>query len=60
MQEGAADPLEVTQIVKNRNRTIVFASTILKSDFFSDLQKMSLQERIDGSPITGVFLCSHE
>ncbi|KAF6759011.1 hypothetical protein DFP72DRAFT_844779 [Ephemerocybe angulata] len=41
-QEGAADPLEVTQIVKNRNRTIVFASTILKSDFFSDCKSTFL------------------
>ncbi|KAF5341719.1 hypothetical protein D9611_001925 [Ephemerocybe angulata] len=49
-QEGAADPDEVTQIVKNRNGTILSASTILKSDFFSNLQKMSLPERIDGAP----------
>lgn len=43
-KEGAADPDEVTNIVKNRTGAILSASTILKSDFFSNLQKMSLPE----------------
>ncbi|KAJ2917433.1 hypothetical protein MD484_g2993, partial [Candolleomyces efflorescens] len=49
-QEGVADPDEVTQVVQNRSGTILSVSTILKSDFFSNLQKMTLPERIDGSP----------
>ena len=43
-KEGVADPDEVTQIVQNRAGSILSASTILKSDFFSNLQKMSLPE----------------
>jgi hypothetical protein len=39
-----AAPDEVTQIVANRSGIILSASTILKSDFFSNLQKMSLPE----------------
>ena len=42
--EGEAMPDEVTQVVTNRNGAILSASTILKSDFFSNLQKMSLLE----------------
>ncbi|KAG2017712.1 hypothetical protein CC2G_007200 [Coprinopsis cinerea AmutBmut pab1-1] len=49
-KEGVADPDEVTQVVKNRSGSILSASTILKSDFFSNLQKMTLPERIEGSP----------
>ncbi|TFK69694.1 hypothetical protein BDN72DRAFT_767637 [Pluteus cervinus] len=45
-----ADPDEVTKVVVNRAGSILSASTILKSDFFSNLQKMTLPERIDGSP----------
>ncbi|THU84968.1 hypothetical protein K435DRAFT_783557 [Dendrothele bispora CBS 962.96] len=48
--EGVAHPDEVQQVVKNRSGTILSASTILKSDFFSNLQKMTLPERIEGSP----------
>ncbi|KDQ57083.1 hypothetical protein JAAARDRAFT_194263 [Jaapia argillacea MUCL 33604] len=48
--EGVAFPDEVMQVVTNRTGTILSASTILKSDFFSNLQKMTLPERIDGSP----------
>ncbi|KAF9526356.1 inositol hexakisphosphate-domain-containing protein [Crepidotus variabilis] len=47
---GVADPDEVTRIVVNRSGNILSASTIIKSDFFSNLQKMTLPERIDGSP----------
>ncbi|TFK40212.1 inositol hexakisphosphate-domain-containing protein [Crucibulum laeve] len=47
---GVADPDEVTQVVMNRSGSILSASTILKSDFFSNLQKMTLPERIDGAP----------
>ena len=42
--EGMAEPDEVKQVVANRSGTILSASTILKSDFFSNLQKMSLPE----------------
>lgn len=49
-KEGMAHPDEVTQVVKNRTGSILSASTILKSDFFSNLQKMSLPERIEGAP----------
>ncbi|KAF4597582.1 hypothetical protein EYR40_008044 [Pleurotus pulmonarius] len=48
--EDMAHPDEVKQIVVNRSGSILSASTILKSDFFSNLQKMTLPERIDGSP----------
>lgn len=47
--EGVA-PDEVKRIVVNRAGSILSASTILKSDFFSNLQKMSLSERIEGAP----------
>ncbi|KAK2460946.1 hypothetical protein APHAL10511_007416 [Amanita phalloides] len=49
-KEDMADPDEVTAIVTNRTGSILSASTIIKSDFFSNLQKMTLTERIDGSP----------
>jgi hypothetical protein len=42
--DGAADPDEVQQVVIERSGSILSASTILKSDFFSNLQKMSLPE----------------
>ncbi|KIY62129.1 hypothetical protein CYLTODRAFT_494858 [Cylindrobasidium torrendii FP15055 ss-10] len=48
--DGVAHPDEVRQVVVNRSGRILSASTILKSDFFSNLQKMTLPERIDGSP----------
>lgn len=44
--EGEAMPDEVTQVVTDRNGAILSASTILKSDFFSNLQKMSLLEYV--------------
>ncbi|EIN10058.1 hypothetical protein PUNSTDRAFT_125979 [Punctularia strigosozonata HHB-11173 SS5] len=50
LAEGEAFPDEVKQVVANRSGVILSASTILKSDFFSNLQKMSLPERIEGSP----------
>ncbi|KAI0264344.1 inositol hexakisphosphate-domain-containing protein [Gloeopeniophorella convolvens] len=50
LADGVALPDEVTHIVANRSGSILSASTILKSDFFSNLQKMTLPERIDGSP----------
>lgn len=49
-KEGVANPDEVTKVVVNRSGSILSASTILKSDFFSNLQKMTLPERIEGSP----------
>ncbi|KAG8928388.1 hypothetical protein FRC01_006011 [Tulasnella sp. 417] len=47
--EGIALPDEIAQTVANRSGNILSASTILKSDFFSNLQKMSLPERIEGA-----------
>ncbi|KAF9260086.1 hypothetical protein L218DRAFT_1079604 [Marasmius fiardii PR-910] len=47
---GMAHPDEENQVVVNRSGTILSASTILKSDFFSNLQKMTLPERIEGAP----------
>ncbi|VDC06830.1 unnamed protein product [Peniophora sp. CBMAI 1063] len=48
--DGLALPDEVSAVVSNRAGSILSQSTILKSDFFSNLQKMSLPERIDGAP----------
>lgn len=42
--DGVPQPDEVRQVVANRSGSILSASTILKSDFFSNLQKMSLPE----------------
>lgn len=42
--EGEAAADEVEAVVANRSGIILSASTILKSDFFSNLQKMSLPE----------------
>ncbi|KIJ66912.1 hypothetical protein HYDPIDRAFT_180575 [Hydnomerulius pinastri MD-312] len=50
VNDGVAHPDEVKQVVVNRSGSILSASTILKSDFFSNLQKMTLPERIEGSP----------
>ncbi|KAI5118140.1 hypothetical protein M0805_001739 [Coniferiporia weirii] len=50
LAEGVALPDEARQVVASRKGSILSASTILKSDFFSNLQKMSLPERIEGSP----------
>lgn len=46
---GMAMPDEVTQVVANRSGGILSAQTILKSDFFSGLQKQSLPERVEGA-----------
>ena len=43
-KSGIADPDEVTKVVMNRSGSILSASTIIKSDFFSNLQKMTLPE----------------
>ncbi|KAK7006097.1 inositol hexakisphosphate-domain-containing protein [Favolaschia claudopus] len=48
--DGVAHPDEVNQIVANRSGSILSASTILKNDLFLNLQKMTLPERIEGSP----------
>ncbi|KAJ3760289.1 inositol hexakisphosphate-domain-containing protein [Lentinula raphanica] len=48
--EGMAHPDEVKKVVLDRSGDILSASTILKSDFFSNLQKMTLPERIEGAP----------
>lgn len=42
--DGIALPDEIATTVANRSGTVLSASTILKSDFFSNLQKMSLPE----------------
>ena len=44
--EGVPLPDEVQKVVANRSGSILSASTILKSDFFSNLQKMSLPEYV--------------
>jgi hypothetical protein len=44
LADGIALPDEVTNVVKNRAGDILSGSTILKSDFFSNLQKMTLPE----------------
>ncbi|KAK1923782.1 inositol hexakisphosphate-domain-containing protein [Papiliotrema laurentii] len=46
---GMALPDEVSQAVASRSGTILSAQTILKSDFFSGLQKQSLPERVEGA-----------
>ncbi|KAL1739364.1 inositol hexakisphosphate-domain-containing protein [Schizophyllum fasciatum] len=43
--EDVAHPDEVRQVVLNRSGSVLSASTILKSDFFSNLQKMTLPEQ---------------
>ncbi len=48
--EDMAHPDEVKQIVVNRSGNILSASTILKSDFFSNLQKMTLPECVRRLP----------
>ncbi|RXK36343.1 hypothetical protein M231_06380 [Tremella mesenterica] len=47
--QGMALPDEETQVVANRSGAILSAQTILKSDFFSGLQKQSLPERVEGA-----------
>ncbi|KAK4685163.1 hypothetical protein P7C73_g4998, partial [Tremellales sp. Uapishka_1] len=47
--DGMALPDEVTQVVVSRSGVILSAQTILKSDFFSGLQKLSLPERVEGA-----------
>ena len=44
LAEGVALPDEAQRVVSSRSGSILSASTILKSDFFSNLQKMSLPE----------------
>jgi hypothetical protein len=46
VSDGMAMPDEVVRIVANRSGVMLSASTILKSDFFSNLQKMSLPEYV--------------
>ena len=46
LSEGVALPDEARQVVACRKGSILSASTILKSDFFSNLQKMSLPEYV--------------
>ncbi|KAF8577784.1 hypothetical protein K439DRAFT_1417887 [Ramaria rubella] len=50
VSQGLALSDEVKQVVTQRSGSVLSASTILKSDFFSNLQKLSLSERIDGAP----------
>lgn len=47
---GAAFPNEVEEFVARRSGRILSAFTLLKSDFFSGLQKMGLPERVAGVP----------
>ncbi|KAK4055018.1 hypothetical protein OIO90_003359 [Microbotryomycetes sp. JL221] len=41
---------EIADFVSKRSGRILSPYTLLKSDFFSGLQKMSLPERVDGAP----------
>lgn len=50
VSEGFASPDEEHIIVANRSGSILSASTMLKSDLFTNLQKMSLPERVIGAP----------
>jgi hypothetical protein len=54
--DGEAAPDEVRAIVANRAGIILSASTILKSDFFSNLQKMSLPECVPVCGLGGAVL----
>ncbi|GAA5990599.1 hypothetical protein JCM11641_007799 [Rhodosporidiobolus odoratus] len=47
---GSASNDEVADFVSRRDGRILSAFTLLKSDFFSGLQKMSLPERVEGAP----------
>lgn len=46
VSQGLALSDEVKQVVANRSGSVLSASTILKSDFFSNLQKLSLPEYV--------------
>lgn len=46
LSQGIALSDEVKQVVSNRSGNVLSASTILKSDFFSNLQKLSLPELV--------------
>ncbi|WFD25147.1 hypothetical protein MNAN1_000111 [Malassezia nana] len=48
--DGMALSDEVDEVVRNRSGTILSASTILKSDFFSGILKAGLPLRIEGMP----------
>ncbi|KAH9958624.1 hypothetical protein BC827DRAFT_1269475 [Russula dissimulans] len=50
LADGIALLDEVMNIVANHSGSILLVSKILKSDFFMNLQKMSLPEWIEGSP----------
>jgi hypothetical protein len=50
LTDGAASNDEVAEFVAQRSGRVLSAFTLLKSDFFSGLQKMSLTERVDGAP----------
>lgn len=50
LTDGTASNDEVADFVAQRSGRVLSAFTLLKSDFFSGLQKMSLPERVDGAP----------
>ncbi|GAA6059315.1 hypothetical protein JCM10212_005895 [Sporobolomyces blumeae] len=50
LADGTASNDEVADFVAQRSGRVLSAFTLLKSDFFSGLQKMSLPERVDGTP----------
>lgn len=57
--EGVAPPDEVQRVVANRKGSILSASTILKSDYFSNLQKRSLPEYVgngDNRNYTDIYI----
>ncbi|GJN93415.1 hypothetical protein Rhopal_006470-T1 [Rhodotorula paludigena] len=50
ISSGTASNDEIADFVAHRSGRILSAYTVVKSDFFSGLQKMALPERVDGSP----------
>jgi hypothetical protein len=45
-EDDVPHPDEAKQVVLNRSGSVLSASTILKSDFFINMQKMSLPESV--------------
>ncbi|GAA5932545.1 uncharacterized protein JCM15063_001257, partial [Sporobolomyces koalae] len=50
LADGTASNDEVADFVAQRSGIVLSSFTLLKSDFFSGLQKMSLPDRVDGAP----------
>ena len=52
--DGGVDAEEVQHILELRKGRVLTAGTILKSDFFSGLQKAGLSETVDGVSIYAI------